>query len=151
MTNDKINEEIRGLVLVGYSTLFEDGMDNQFTPVLDRIIRTYGAEALCVLKDNINDESINPALSHEITQYLGEIDHSETHGSRLDILTSSLFHKSASVRDGAGLGLYNLKDVSAIPALKKSIQAEKVIGLRGCQNQVLDYLESIAPNTNASG
>lgn len=139
----QVQKEIRSIISIGYNTAFEDGIDNDFYNSLDEAIRRYGINVLDTLQEQIAFSHMNPEVSAAILQYLGEMKHIQSYRLRLQVLIYELQHRSATVRDGAALGLASLDDPLAIPALKAAIRREKIADLREDMQLVLEQLEEM--------
>lgn len=137
----KIDRNFQRLFEAAREETFEDGVESQFSRGLELQIRRYGESALESLTYFIIGEKINSEIAAEILRWLGRIKHSSTRASRLWLLKRSLFCASASVRDGALLGLASLDDPATIPHLKQAIDRERIAELREDMQQVLVQLE----------
>ncbi len=135
---EKLTKRIKGIFNSARFEYFEDGMDNIFyrelMPLLD------SNEVVAVVAGIIDE--ICPAVASEALRCIGYADYSETHDSRLALLMHCLESSSGIVRDGAGLGLDSLGDLTAIPALKQAVEREANAALCNDLELVINDLET---------
>jgi hypothetical protein len=128
---------------------FEDGMENDVSRTLWRLLMTHSTLLVEALASVIVSEHVSPRVAAEALRHLGRFAHAASHRDRLWLLERGLRSKSAVSRDGAGLGLAHLNDPAAIPYLQAAIDREPIASLRDDLQQVLDSLrrDAAAPET----
>lgn len=136
-----IDQHFQRLFEAAREETFEDGVESQLSKGIGLLIRRHGESAIESLTYFIIGEKTNTEIAAEILRWLGRIKHPSTRASRLWLLKRSLFCSSATVRDGALLGLASLDDPATIPHLKQAIEREKIVELREDMQQVLTQLE----------
>jgi hypothetical protein len=124
---------------------FEEGMDNAFVEELELFIFNFGSETVKALSEIINESNMKrPQVVFEALRWLGSIDHTESHKSRLHLLEKSLSSPSRWIRDGAALGLATIKDMHSIPYLQAAVEKEPIAELREDMKAVLNKLKLLS-------
>lgn len=136
-----IVREVDHLISLGCNIIFEDGMLNEFSICLERLVLQYGSVLLDHLNQRLESNQIDEGVAYEMLRSLGEMEHIPSYGNRLYMLIDALKSTTAKVRDGAALGLALMDEPLAIPELKKAIHQEKISDLRDDMKLVLDQLE----------
>lgn len=129
------------LISLGCNTIFEDGMLNEFSEYLEKLVLRYGSVLLDHLNEQLKSNQIDEEVASEMIRSLGEMKHTPSYGNRLYMLVDALKNTTSKVRDGAALGLASIDDPLAIPELKKAIRREKINELRDDMKLVLEQLE----------
>ena len=119
---------------------FEDGMEDDFTPHLAKLIRNHTTETVEAIRREIADGRLEPEFVWRILRRLGAIDDPPSRIARLSLLQECLAHTSRWIRDGAGLGLAFLGDRSAIASLERAIDRETIPGLKDDLSKALQHL-----------
>jgi len=121
-----MNNAFEYIISIGKNTVFEDGMNTEFSRQLIEFINKYQNKALECISDYIFTENIaDSEIKGEIFRWLGHIEDEKTYLKRLEILGKGLLNcKSILERDGAYLGLSYLYDPKAIVYLNEAIQKE---------------------------
>ena len=120
--------------------VFEAGFDSNFSLTLDALVRTHGKVAIEVLDQAIRNER-NFEVKAEATQQIGSIEDARTHNRRLALLLHHLKSEDARIRDAASIGLADMDDPSAIPAVGEALRRETSASLRRNLELVLGQLE----------
>jgi hypothetical protein len=145
--SQKLHEEIGTLFRQWQEMRFEDGMENDVSRTLWRLLMNHSALLVESLAAVILTERVSPRVAAEALRHLGRFAHPPSHTDRLWLLERSLRSESPLSRDGAGLGLAHLGDPSAIPYLRAAIEHESIPSLRDDLRQVLNALQrDAAPN-----
>jgi len=137
----RMDSYIKALFEAATQYVFQDGMDNEFSKELTRLVRQYGNAAIDVMAYLTLSEKVNVEVLSEALRSLGEIHHPQSRSYRLWLLGMGLRSSSYWVRDGASLGLASLDDPLAIPRLRQAIQQEQIKELRESMGKVLNQLE----------
>lgn len=135
-----IENEITKLLSWGSDIEFEQGMENDFTRALEKMVLNYSVLAIDMLSDAINQRKFNEDLISEIAQYLGIIIDEATNFKRRLLLLHLLEHDSNIVRYGAIIGLELLNDSKAINGIETAIQNEDFEPLQIEMMEILDVL-----------
>jgi hypothetical protein len=139
--SQKLREEVGTMFRQWQELRFEDGMENDVSRTLWRLLMNHSAVLVESLAAVILTERVSPRVAAEALRHLGRFAHPPSHKDRLWLLERSLKSESAVSRDGAALGLAHLGDPSAIPYLRAAIDHEPVPSLREDLQQVLDALQ----------
>jgi hypothetical protein len=126
----------------GAEERYEDGMESGFSEELESLVRAYGSDVKDILSRLLEDENVSTKAWSEATRSLGRIDDPSSREARLWVLEKGLTARSATVRDGAALGIASMDDPSAIPYLQRAIEVETVSELRADMQEVLSQLTS---------
>lgn len=137
----RMDSYIKTLFKTATQYVFEDGMDNEFSKELTRLVKQYGDTVINEIACLILSGTTNVEVLSEALRSLGEIHHPQTRTYRLKLLDMGLRSSSSWVRDGAVLGLASLDDPLAIPYLEKAIRQEPIEELREDMGKVLSQLE----------
>lgn len=144
----EIYESSRQVILDALSSQpvdeLQDGMTAQLGMRLARSLRDFGGSGLAELTVVVLRGEAHPeALSHAM-RWVGRLVDPESFHARLLALVRSLEAPSATVRDGAALGLVELGSPDALPAVTAAIGREPNPALRRDLERVAAYLRSIA-------
>lgn len=120
---------------------FEDGMENDLSRLLWRLLMTHSTMLVEALASILIAEHVSPRVAAEALRHLGRFTHPPTHRDRLWLLGRALRSESPLGRDGAGLGLAHLDDPAAIGYLEAAIDAEPLQSLKQDLRQVLEGLQ----------
>lgn len=123
---------------------FEDGMENDVSRKLWRLLMIHSSILITALASIIAVEKTNPRVAAEALRHLGRFIHPPSHRDRLWLLEWGLHLSSPMSRDGASLGLAHLNDPAAIPYLQAAIDAEPIESLKEDLKQVLAGLNNAA-------
>jgi len=121
--------------------VFEDGVESNFSIRFLNLFDRNPEPVLEVITALIVNRKMDDESAAETLRILGRITHHPTHSARLWLLERSLNSHSATVRDGALLGIASMDDSSAAPYLRKALLKEHITGLREDLEQALDLLE----------
>lgn len=136
-------EEVENLFRTAQEEDFEDGLDNELTERLLKIVKDYGRPVICEIHHLLINEKVSPESAKEVLRWLGSMDDEDTYGYRSWLLKQALVKsKSPTVRDGANIGLGFMDDPDAIPDLKQAIQKETCVILCEFMKQTLAQLEN---------
>jgi hypothetical protein len=119
---------------------FEDGMESAFSRNLESTVRRYGLKSFEILTRLLADPTMPASVWAEAMRWLGRADDALPLQRRLWLLEKGLTSPSASVRDGALLGLSSIDDASAIPYVERAIAVETIGELRADMRQLLAQL-----------
>ena len=145
--SQELQHEIGVLFRQWQELRFEDGIENDLSRSLWRLLMTHSTKLIEALAAVIVTEKVSPRVAAEALRHLGRFAHPASRKDRLWLLERSLRSASPLSRDGASLGLAHLGDPSAIPYLRAAIEREPVASLRDDLRQVLDALQQdAAPN-----
>lgn len=138
-----IEQQFLSLFANACDEVFEDGMDSAFSRGFIALTRKYGDRAFETLADLIIGERVNPEVAAEALRWLGYIENPFplSYVYRLWLLARALQCSSATVRDGAILGLAAIDDPSAIPYIEKAVEREYFKELREDMLQVVEQLK----------
>ena len=120
---------------------FEEGTESPFAKGLLALIRDYGNAAVAALESTLEPGRTDIEVAREVLRWLGAIDHSQSGRYRRAVLEKHLKASSARLRYAAGLGLAEMDDPAAIPALIAAIRTEAHDKIRWHFQLVLDQLE----------
>lgn len=140
----QILRTIQGSFRAAARETFEYGMDSEFITQLARQIDDHGHKAVEAIASVILKGQAKAQVIAEALRFLGSIDHEESFRLRFVLLTLSLMNPSRWVRDGASLGLDEMNDPRAIPALESAVARERLPELRKDIAIVLDRLRQPA-------
>jgi len=111
---------------------FEDGMENNISRGISRLVSCYGNDAVRVIASFVPKKTIHALVASEIITWLSKIRHDESRDLRLIALHDALFHPHPYVRDAAMMGLYNLNDPSSSAhAVRIALHFEQEASLLG--------------------
>ena len=119
---------------------FEDGIENEFSAELTRLVRRYGAVSKESIARLLGDTAISRDVVSEALRVLGRMEDSSSHQARLWLLERGLSSPSPVVRDGAIIGLAFLDDRSAGPYLSEALKSETVEPLKRDIAKILHQL-----------
>lgn len=137
----ELKSHIKALFGRSAEEVFEDGMESHFSRELTAAIIQYGDLAILVMADLITADKVSPSAASEALRWIGDLEHKQTHRSRLDLVERSLGCSSMVVKDGAVLGLSFLDDPHATDALEEAMQSETSEILRSDMERVLEQLK----------
>lgn len=143
--SDKLSIEsaIKNLFHLAQETTFEEGMVNEFSIRLEKLIEIHGNIAIPYIQSIILKEKVSPNVAMYTLRYIGNLDSNVWHVERRQLLEKCLLQSRFMwVRDGAGLGLSYMDDPDSIPVLKQAIRDEKNTELREDLELVLEQLEN---------
>lgn len=145
-----VRRELANIISVAEEEVFEDGVQGEFARQLALFVEKYRSLGLAVLESYLLSESASLSIVGEVLRQLGLLSEPSTCDMRLRILTRSLTHRSAIIRDAAGLGLGFLGDKGAIPHVEAAIRREHSQACRASLEQVLEDLKSTADAASAA-
>ena len=137
--------EIERLFAAAENENFEDGFNSVLSLELLRLVLQYGDAALEIVSDLILQQRSTPEVAAEALRCLGQVPSDATHEARRQLLERSLTSVSHVTRDGALIGLSNLRDPRAIPALETAAAREDYRLLRANMLEVLGRLKGLTP------
>jgi HEAT repeat protein len=137
--------EIEGLFAAAENENFEDGFSSVLSVELLRLVLQYGDAALEIVSDLIFQNRAAPEVAAEALRCLGQVQSQVTHEVRRRLLERSLASASHVTRDGAAIGLSNLRDPRAIPALEAAAAREDYRLLRANMFEILERLKVSPP------
>jgi hypothetical protein len=138
----EFESEVLDLFEAAKGEIFEDGIESRFSKELNRVIKTFGNDAVKLITNLIVSEYANPEVASEALRWIGRMNHPESYSNRLWLLESCLNSSSSRIRDGAILGLASMDDPNAIPYIKNAMKREYIIELKHDMKQVIDQLEN---------
>ncbi len=137
--------EIEALFAAAGSETFEDGFDNVLSLELQRLVLRYGEMTLKIISDLILGDRVAAEVAAETLRCLGEMVNRATHDTRRRLLERCLACSSHVTRDGAVVGLSDLSDPSAIPAIEAAAAREDYTLLRTNMCKLLEQLKGPQP------
>ncbi len=137
----KLASRLERLFRDGEELRFEDGIENELSGQLYRLLMFHSAILIEALAAVIVAEQVNSRVAAEALRHLGRFVHPPTHLDRLWLLGRALTSSSPLERDGAALGLAQLDDPAAIGYIKAAIDAETVGSLKEDLKQILEGLQ----------
>jgi len=123
---------------------FEFGIESGFVRSLESMVAEHGIKAVEAMAHIILTRKATDRVISEALRWLGEVDHPESYLLRLVLLVTCLRDPSRWVRDGAALGLEDMNDRRAIPALRAAVAREPIHELRKDIESVLQRIEQMA-------
>ena len=142
---EDMESSIEALLDEAREQFFEDGVENEFSRGLLRLIHGFGNPAVAVLTRLILAENVNVEVAGEALRWLGRTEHPQSYQTRRWLLESALRCSSAQIRDSAALGLASLGDRHAIPYLQDAIARESSHELRLDMTRTLAELQASEP------
>lgn len=109
---------------------FHDGFDSRFSESISQFIWDFGVAAVLVIEKILESPSSTDETTEETLRQLGKIEDARTHATRLVLLLRELGSPNPRIRDAASIGIADLDDPSAIPFLRRAIEAEQTGWLR---------------------
>ena len=124
--------------------VFEDGIDNELSRTIQRLLRDYGAAVIYALSDLYLARLLDSELFSEILPWLGRTESRDRidHEARFWSLAYSLRDADPSIRSSAALGLASLEDVRAAPLLRRQAESENIELLRRRLAKAADELSA---------
>ena len=119
----------------------QDGLTLDLGIRLANYVKTFEESLAELISVALKTEADPETLSH-VLRWVGRLADPDSFQSRLLLLTRALEASSATIRDGAGLGLVELGARAAIPALEAAIASEPSSLLRQDLEQAVGYLRS---------
>ena len=144
-THAALADEIEDLFLAARSESFEDGFDSALSLGLQALVLKHGEAALEIVSGLILDERVSPDAAAEALRCLGEMENAGTREARRELLERGLDCSSHVARDGAVIGLSDLRDPRTIPALEAAAPREKYRLLRANMLALIEELKGISP------
>lgn len=122
---------------------FEDGVESEFSRALSALLHLYKDAAIAPVETFLGSPSSNVEVAVEMAQWLGKVDHSDSHHYRRTLLEKILLSDSSSVRlrYGAAAGLATMNDPSSRPAVVEALNRERNRRLQYFLQLVVDQLE----------
>ena len=145
---ENIYKQITELFEKNRYTVFEDGMESDFSIKLSHLIKRGGNDVIDAISSLIMSGKINSEAAAESLIWLAVLDDPHTYHKRLWFLEHSLNLPYLRIRDRGVIGLSYLNDARAIPFLLKAIENERYDWLKKYMQKVLEFLKS-GENANA--
>lgn len=121
---------------------FEDGVENDLSRGVERLIKRYGTATIDALSRLYFSGVVSPAILSEGLLWLGQIEDDESYESRFCFLVYCLRDDEPAVRSSAALGLAFLEDPRAVPYLRREARVERIDLLRSRLEKVADELSA---------
>ncbi len=141
----RLVSEIEALFAAAGSETFEDGFDSVLSLELQRLVLRHGEMTLEIISNLILGDRVAAETAAETLCCLGEMDNRATHKARRRLLERCLACSSHVTRDGAVVGLSDLNDPSAIPAIEAAAAREDYTLLRANMCELLERLKGPQP------
>jgi HEAT repeat protein len=139
---DYLQRRVLGLFASAAEEVFEEGTEPLFAKELVALIMDHGNAAVAALESALETPGKDVEVAREVLRWLGVIDHSQSRRYRRAVLEKYLEAPSARLRYAAALGLAEMDDPAAIPALAEAIRTEPHDKIRWHFQLVLDQLEN---------
>jgi hypothetical protein len=124
-------------------TEFEDGMENEVTLRIMRLLTQYGPSAVDKFARILSSGSARPEIVAQVLLCFGRTDDQATYSARSRAVREGLRSSSAKVRDAAGVAIDSMLDRSAEADLLVAIERERVPTLKQDMLSVLADLQSL--------
>lgn len=135
----EIEATLTNLFWCARSELLEDGVESDFTRLLEQCVLEYGDDAIEAVENLLL--RVNSSILAEALAAFGRMEDPGTEESRFWLLVTSLSHPSPEVRDAAGLGLASLRDPRGEAHLRRAAAREPVAELRVELLREAEFLE----------
>jgi len=136
-TIEKLFDELFSL---GNEINFKQAMENAYTKGLFGIITYFENIAINVLQYLIEENAVHGLLASDTLIWLGLYKNHKTHHKQLRTLIHFLNSPSIKIRYGALIGLENLDNRLAVPAINRAIMNEQILSLK---MEMMDVVKSI--------
>jgi hypothetical protein len=123
-TKDLIPRFVSIIVNAAADESFEDGTNSNFSRTLDILIRSYGSTVIVALETIVCSEKSNAEVVGEALRWIGAARDEDTKAYRRAVLQKHLRSLSPRIRYAAALGLAEMDDPGAIPALRNALERE---------------------------
>jgi len=138
-------DEIESLFIAARNESFEDGFDSALSLGLQALVLKHGDAALEVVSNLILDERVSPDAAAEALRCLGQMESPGTREARRRLLERGLDCRAHVARDGAVIGLSDLRDLRTIGALERAAAREDYRLLRANMLALVEELKGISP------
>lgn len=112
--------------------LFEDGVENELSRAIPRLIARFGDAAVQAVARLYLARMVPHDIMSEVLRWLGRVEDEASCDARFWFLIYCLQDDNLTVRSAAALGLASLEDVRAVPYLRREAGAEPT-GLLRCR------------------
>lgn len=141
----RLTNDVEALFVAAQNESFEDGFDSALSLELLRLVLRHGNATLEIVADLILQNRVAPQVAAEALRCLGEMRDKATGEPRRELLERTLACSSHIIRDGAVVGLSNLRDPRTVPALEAAVAREDHGLLRANMLNLLGQLKDIQP------
>ncbi len=132
-----IRRNFEHMVSTNIGNTFEDGVENDISAGVFRLIKFYGAQTISIAKEYIFSNNNDPEVCAEIVKWMALNKDGESHNERCNLIYDSLFHRSPIIRDAAIIGMFSLNNADALKAIKMAKISESIPSLK-CDLDQLD-------------
>ena len=115
---------LRAVFDLGVGEVFEDGMETVFSEALIECLEAGGPSAVHALRKLLDQGYAGHEVGGEALRWLGCVSQPGTRDVRRLALEHYLRSDSAYLRDGAAIGLSEIDDPAALPAIESAISNE---------------------------
>ncbi len=133
--------EFRNILKTSIIGVDEFEEEDLFAQRITNWIEKYEFEALDITSEFYTSHEINDKTMSHLLMTLGNANNHKTYNERLSILKKYLRSPSSTIRYGAVIGISNLDDPTATPALLKALKKEKIPVIRGTIKSVINQLK----------
>lgn len=136
-----IQEQFRTLFENAKYSIFEDGVETDFSRQLMYWVAPYNEAAIATLDNLIIGDQVNMEVAAEALRWIGKINNPDSKLSRRRFLEKCLLKcRYGRVRDGALLGLASMDDPASIDIVRKAIEQEVIPELKDDLKQLFSQL-----------
>lgn len=141
----RLTNDVESMFVAAQNERFEDGFDSALSLELLRLVLRHGGATVEIVADLILQNRVAPQAAAEALRCLGEMRDEATREPRRELLERSLACPSHVIRDGAVVGLSNMRDPRTAPALEAAATREDHALLRSNMLDLLEQLKEIQP------
>ena len=132
--------ELRRALNLVQDDVFEDGVENEVSRAVPRLVACFGSAAVEATARLYLDRLLAPDIMSEVLRWLGHVEDEASSEACFWFLIYCLRDSDPRVRSAAALGLASLEDARAVPYLQREAQVERIGLLRSRLEKVADEL-----------
>ena len=133
---------LRAVFDLGASEVFEDGMETEFSEELIECVEAGPSSAVDALRRLVDQGYAGQEVGGEALRWLGCVNQPDTRDVRRLALERYLQSDSAYLRDGAAIGLSEMDDPAALPAIEVAASKETSPLMQTRLKQLQEQLEA---------